>query len=76
MEWVVDDFSKGGGRGDVVSDSTDGDEWSVSFGILPFAKDANKDVGWCMVVQELGYKYKLDGKARCVPRVFCGWRRG
>eukprot|EP01083_Nonionella_stella_P298452 1013003_1 len=59
MEWIIDDFGKGRWWGNVVCDSSDWDGWSSTFCLLPFSKNTYKDVGWCTVVKELGYKVKI-----------------
>mmetsp|Transcript_30829 Transcript_30829/g.66633 ORF Transcript_30829/g.66633 Transcript_30829/m.66633 type:complete len:351 (+) Transcript_30829:714-1766(+) len=52
MEWVVDDLSEGGGRRDVVCNSSDGDGLS-SLAVLPLAENAHQDIGGSAVVQQL-----------------------
>mmetsp|Transcript_29905 Transcript_29905/g.54997 ORF Transcript_29905/g.54997 Transcript_29905/m.54997 type:complete len:351 (+) Transcript_29905:815-1867(+) len=52
MEWVVDNLSEGGGRRDVVCNTSDGDGLS-SLTVLPLAENAHQDIGGSAVVQQL-----------------------
>lgn len=60
MERIVDDFSKGHGRRDVVGNSSDGDLLScASLNLLPLSKKTNQNIGWSTVVQELRDKVQV-----------------